>query len=31
MAQEEFLDDPMADVIEQWRFYFRFSTLKLAT
>ena len=22
MAQEEFLDDPMADVIEQWRFYF---------
>jgi arsenite methyltransferase len=22
MAQEEFLDDPMPDVIEQWRFYF---------
>jgi ubiquinone/menaquinone biosynthesis C-methylase UbiE len=22
MAQEEFLDDPMQDLIEQWRFYF---------
>ena len=22
MAQEEFLDDPMPDVIEQWRYYF---------
>jgi ubiquinone/menaquinone biosynthesis C-methylase UbiE len=22
MAQEEFLDDPMPNVIEQWRFYF---------
>jgi ubiquinone/menaquinone biosynthesis C-methylase UbiE len=22
MAQEEFLDDPMPDIIEQWRFYF---------
>jgi hypothetical protein len=22
MAQEEFLDDPTPDVIEQWRYYF---------
>ena len=31
MAQEQFLDDPMPDVIEQWRYYFRFWRLKLAS